>query len=180
MNNENESAPGSTWVFEQTAASGQGHWYCVGGGRFDEAGFAVGSVRKLPFRGYTGDIMICPPGTTPPGRRSPPSFPMPRYNAQLETELGDMPLGLTWGFRHVHKSGKGHPDDIGIGWFDELGRARGKFLLRLTSHFKGIVIVCPPGIAPPPGPYPPAVTLSMKSSERARDDDADEDDGDEL
>ena len=172
-----DNAIGSTWVFEQTVASGQGHWYRVGAGRFAAEGFAVGSVRKVPFRGYTGDIMICPPGIAPPGRRSPASFPILRYAAQIDGEDGEAP-GLTWGFRHIHKSGKGHPDDIGIGWLDDEGRARGKFLLRLTSHFKGIVIVCPPGVAPPPGPFPPAVILPTKPGESAPEEDAaDEGDG---
>jgi hypothetical protein len=173
MNGESEkTAPGRTWIFEPVTANGKGYWYPAGAGRFDNEGRAFGSVRKLPYGGGR-EVMICPPGVAPPGDRSPPSFPFLRYAAQIDRE-GD-PLGLVWCFRHIHKSGRGHPDDVGISWFDDEGRARGKFLMRLTSHFKGIVIICPPGLAPPPGPYPPIILLPTKAGARADDDDSAED-----
>jgi hypothetical protein len=174
---DDESKGGSAWVFELTDAKGRGFWYRVGAGRFDEEGRAFGSVRKLPQRGGSGDVMICPPGVEPPGEKSPPSFPFLRYAAQIDSK-GE-PLGLIWCFRHIHKTGKGHPDDTGVSWFDEEGRARGRFLLRLTSGFKGIIIICPPGVEPPPGPYPPAVTLPTKPGER-RDEDEEEDEETEI
>lgn len=161
---DNENKCGSAWAFEPTAATGQGFWYRVGAGRFDEEGRALGSVRKVPYGG-SRHLMICPPGVTPPGQKSPPSFPFLRYAAQIDSE-GE-PLGLAWCFRHVHKSGRGHPDDTGISWFDDEGRARGKLLMRLTSGFKGIVIICPPGVAPPPGPYPPVIVPLAKAGKRA-------------
>jgi hypothetical protein len=125
----------------------------------------------VSFKNFTGDILICPAGEVPPGRRSPPSFPFLRYADKIGGE-GEAPLGLTWGFRHVHpKSGKGYPDTIGIGWFDEQGRARGRFLLRMVSGYKGITIICPPGITPPPGPLPPIVTPRQRPEIDAEGDD---------
>jgi hypothetical protein len=163
--------PGKTWIFEQTSAAGHGYWYPAGGGRIDEKGRGLGNVGKVAFRNFTGDILICPPGITPPGRRSPPSFPLLRYSDQI-TDQGETQLGLTWGFRHVHpKSGKGYPDDIGVGWFDNEGRARARFYLRLVAGFKGIVIICPPGIEPPPGPFSPSVVLHPESQKHDQDDD---------
>jgi hypothetical protein len=128
--------------------------------------FASGSS----FRNFTGDILICPAGVVPPGRRSPPSFPFLRYADKIEGE-GEAELGFTWGFRHINpKSGKGYPDTIGIGWFGEQGRARGRFLLRMVSGFKGIVIICPPGIKPPPGPFAPLVTTKQRTEIEAEGD----------
>src|SRR3984957_11593553 len=99
--------PGKTWIFEQTSAQGHGYWYLAGGGRIDEAGRGIGNVGKVAFRNFTGDILICPPGIVPPGRRSPPSFPLLRYSDKI-MDHGDTPLGLTWGLRPAHpKSGNG-------------------------------------------------------------------------
>jgi hypothetical protein len=114
------------------------------------------------------DIMMCPQGKVPPGRRSPPSFPLLRYSAAID-EPGDTPLGLTWGFRHIHPKGRGYPDSMGISWIDGEGRARGRLLLRLTSGFKGIVIICPPGIDPPPGPYWPSIFQPTRPGEKPAD-----------
>src|ERR1700723_824532 len=97
-----ESAGGSTWAFEPTAEKGQGYWYRIGAGRFDADGRAFGNLRKLPYGGGR-DEMICPPGITPSGRKSPPSFPILRYAAQIDSRADDKPLGLAWGFRHLHK-----------------------------------------------------------------------------
>lgn len=162
--NNNNNAPGRAWIFEQTSAAGHGFWYDIGPGRIDGDGRALGNVGKVPFKNFTGDILICPAGTMPPGSRSRPSFPLLRYSSKIE-DAGENPLGLVWGFRHVHRSGKGFADHIGVGWFDDEGRARGRFLLRLVSNFKGIVIVCPPGIEPPPGPLPPSVVLPLQGSD---------------
>ena len=170
-------SPGRTWIFEQTALSGSGYWYDVGVGRIDEEGRAIGNIGKVSFRNFTGDILICPAGEMPHGRRSPPSFPFLRYADQIAGE-GEAALGLTWGFRHVSpKSGKGYPDTIGVGWFDGQGRARGRFLLRLVSGFKGLVIICPPGIKPPPGPLPPVVMVKQRPGEES--DNNDEGDGED-
>jgi len=159
----NNSARGRTWVFEQTSAAGHGFWYEAGPGRIDEEGRGLGSIGKVAFRNFTGDILVCPPGKVPPGHRSPPSFPLLRYSSKIEDQ-GETPLGLIWGFRHINpRSGKGYPDRIGVAWFDEEGRAHGRFHLRLVSGFKGIVIICPPRIDPPPGPLAPSVVVNPKA-----------------
>jgi hypothetical protein len=176
----NNNARGRTWIFEQSSAAGHGFWYEAGPGRIDEEGRGLGSVGKVAFRNFTGDILVCPPGKVPPGHRSPPSFPLPRYSSKIE-DYGETPLGLTWGFRHIHpKSGKGYPDRIGVGWFDEEGRARGRFYLRLVSGFKGIVIICPPRLEPPPGPFAPSVILNPKAGTDEHGDEGDPDAESEL
>ena len=81
----------------------------------------------------------------------------------------DSPLGETWGFAQMSNAGKGYYEEAGVGWFDQLGRAHGRFLLTISSGFKGFVAICPPGVKPPQDPMPPSFVQPVQT-----DDDTDD------
>jgi hypothetical protein len=145
---------GEAWGFGQTTNAGRGYWYKIGIGRVDEAGRALGKVIASPFKTFTGDIMICAAGMRPPGDPPVPSFPLLRRAGAVEDDA-DATVGLMWGHSTIHKSGKGYYVEAGVGWFDRQGRAHGKFLLTVSSGFKGYVAICPSGVKPPQDPMPP-------------------------
>ena len=146
---------GETWGFAQMSNAGKGYWYKIGLGRGDEAGRALGKVNTSPFKTFTGDIIICVHGTRPPGAAPDPLFPLLRRSGVVE-EDPDVTLGVMWGHSAKFRSGKGYYEEAGIGWFDQLGRAHGRFLLTISSGFKGYIAICPPGVKPPQDPMPPS------------------------
>jgi hypothetical protein len=117
-------------------------------------------------------VIICPHGSRPPGRPPSPSFPLARRGGEIEAAENSQSLGIMWGFSALFRS-RGYNLKMGTGWFDEHGRAHGKFYLTIFTGFKGIITICPPGIDPPPGPYPPQVQLVRRPGEINYDDEGD-------
>ena len=148
-----DTPPGAVWVFCQTSNDGTGFWYKGGIGRRDDEGRALGKVNLTPFRNFTGDLMICPPGADPPGALPDPGFPLLRRAGSISGQDA-APLGLLCGFtRILIKSGRGYYQGIGTGWFDGNERAYGKILLTDGQRIQHVA-VCPPGVKVPDAALP--------------------------
>jgi hypothetical protein len=170
---------GEVWGFGQTTNAGKGYWYKIGLGRSDAAGRALAKVNTSPFKTFTGDIVICAHGAKPPGAPPDQSFPLLRRAGAVE-EDPDATLGLMWGHSATQRSGKGYYEEAGVGWFDQQGRAHGRFLLTITTGFRGYVAICPPGIEPPQDPMPPSFVQPREASSATHESDQPEQDSELL
>jgi hypothetical protein len=143
-----DTPPGEVWAFCQTDRDGNGFWYRAGIGRLADEGRAIGKVNLTPFRNFTGDLMICPHGTEPPGAAPDPAFPLMRRAGRRDDQI-PAALGLLCCFTRVLvKTGRGYYQGIGTGWFEPGDRARGKILLTDGQRIQHIAI-CPPGVKEP-------------------------------
>jgi hypothetical protein len=146
---------------------GKGYWYRISRlARKDETGRALARLLTTPFKPFTGDIIICPHGTPPPGAPPDPSYPILRRSGTVEDDA-HATLGLLWGHSATDRRGKGYYEQAGIGWFDRQGRAHGRFDLRINAGFKGFIAICPPGVKPPQDPMPPSL---IREDEKAQTD----------
>jgi hypothetical protein len=100
---------GEVWGFRQMSEAGAGYWYRISRlARTDEAGRALAKVMTTPFRTFTGNIIICPPGTPSPGAPPNPSYPVLRRAGTIDNDP-DAVLGLMWGHSATYRNGKGYP-----------------------------------------------------------------------
>jgi hypothetical protein len=154
---------GEVWGFAQMTSAGKGYWYRISRLALkDDAGRALAKVITTPFKTFSGDIIICVHGTTPPGAPPDPSYPLLRRAGTVENDP-DATLGLMWGHSATFRNGKGYYEEAGTGWFDRQGRAHGKFDLTINSGFKGFLAICPPGVNPPQDPMPPQFVRSPQA-----------------
>jgi hypothetical protein len=171
---------GEVWGFRQMSNDGKGYWYRISKlACKDEAGRAIARVLKTPFKTFTGDIIICLDGITPPGAPPDPSYPILRRAGTVDTNP-DAVRVVMWGHSATNKHGRGYYEDAGVGWFDRQGRAHGSFDLTINTGFRGFIAICPPGVKPPQDPMPPAFISDDKKTSADPEGSDEADDASEL